>query len=42
MDQWQVLFVLLFWTGPIGVGIFLMALGVYYWGKAQAQGTERK
>lgn len=29
MDQ---AFVLLFWTGPIGIGFFLMGLGVLFWG----------
>ena len=24
----------LFWTGPIGLGIFLMGLGVLFWGIA--------
>jgi hypothetical protein len=22
----------LFWTGPIGIGVFLMGLGVLFWG----------
>jgi hypothetical protein len=25
-------FLALFWTGPIGIGIFLMGLGVLFWG----------
>ena len=25
----------LFWTGPIGVGFFLMGLGVLFWGIGQ-------
>ncbi len=28
MDLW----LSLFWTGPIGVGFFLMGLGVLFWG----------
>jgi len=28
MDMWLVLY----WTGPIGVGFFLMGLGVLFWG----------
>lgn len=28
MDIW----VALFWTGPIGIGIFLAGLGVLFWG----------
>ena len=28
MDLWLALF----WTGPIGIGIFLMGLGVVFWG----------
>jgi hypothetical protein len=26
------LWLALFWTGPIGVGVFLMGLGVLFWG----------
>ncbi len=33
MDMWLVLF----WTGPIGVGFFLMGLGVLFWGIAKMQ-----
>jgi hypothetical protein len=29
------LWLVLFWTGPIGIGIFLMGLGVLFWGIAQ-------
>jgi hypothetical protein len=29
------IFVLLFWSGPIGVGFFLMGLGVLFWGIGQ-------
>jgi len=25
----------LYWTGPVGVGIFLMGLGVLFWGIAK-------
>ncbi len=38
MDLWLALF----WTGPIGLGIFLMGLGVLFWGIAQARKTEQK
>jgi len=34
MDTWLVLFLILFWSGPIGLGFFLMGLGVYYWGRS--------
>ena len=27
----------LFWTGPIGVGVFLMGLGVLFWGISRLQ-----
>jgi hypothetical protein len=40
MDPWLVLFLSLFWCGPIGLGFFLMGVGVYYWGKAQNHKTE--
>lgn len=25
-------FIALFWTGPIGLGVFFMGLGVFLWG----------
>lgn len=37
MDTWLVLFLSLFWAGPIGLGVFLAGLGVYHWGSAQAK-----
>ena len=33
MGDW---FVILYWTGPIGVGFFLMSLGILFWGIGQA------
>jgi len=30
------------WGGPIGLGIMLMGLGVFYWGQAQKAKTEEK
>jgi hypothetical protein len=33
MDLW----LSLFWTGPIGIGIFLAGLGVLFWGISKAQ-----
>jgi hypothetical protein len=36
MDIWLVLFLSICWGGPIGLGIFLCGLGVFYWGKAQS------
>lgn len=32
MNEW--IFVLLFWTGPIGLGIFFLGLGAFYWGRS--------
>lgn len=36
------LWLVLFWTGPIGVGIFLMGLGVLFWGIAKVRKLEKK
>ena len=30
-----VLFLTITWAGPMGLGLFLAGLGVYYWGRAQ-------
>jgi hypothetical protein len=42
MDMWLMLFLILFWSGPIGLGVFLAGLGVYYWGMAQKRASEKK
>jgi len=36
--------IILFWSGPIGVGFFLMGLGVLFWGisKMKAAKKEKK
>jgi hypothetical protein len=31
------LWITLFWTGPIGIGFFLMGLGVLFWGIGQVR-----
>jgi hypothetical protein len=40
------LFVLVFltvtWGGPIGLGIMMAGLGVFYWGQAQKAKAEQK
>jgi hypothetical protein len=28
-----------FWTGPVGVGVFLMGLGVLFWGISKLRRT---
>jgi hypothetical protein len=40
MDLWLALF----WSGPIGIGFFLMGLGVLFWGisKMNASKTDKK
>ncbi len=41
MDMWTVVFLVLFWPGPIGLGIFLACIGVYYWGLAKKKEAEK-
>ena len=36
------LFLILFWTGPIGIGVFLMGLGVLFWGSSKVPKKEKK
>jgi hypothetical protein len=32
----------LYWTGPVGVGVFLAGLGVLLWGISRLQGKEKR
>jgi hypothetical protein len=34
-DDMDMVWLSLFWTGPIGIGIFLTGLGVLFWGIGQ-------
>ncbi|HUU64298.1 MAG TPA: hypothetical protein VMX96_10350 [Dehalococcoidia bacterium] len=36
------LFLLLFWSGPIGIGIFLVLLGTFIWLLAKADETKKR
>ena len=36
------LFLLLFWTGPIGIGIFLALLGTFLWLLAKADEISKR
>ena len=38
MDLWLALF----WTGPIGLGIFLAGLGVLFWGISKVQDKSKE
>ena len=39
MGEW---FTVLFWSGPVGVGIFLMGLGILFWGIGQMAKNSKK
>ena len=41
MDPWPVVFLILFWPGPVGLVIFLAGLGVYYWGRSRYRLSEQ-
>ena len=36
------LYFVLFWTGPVGLGVFLAGLGVLFWGIGQAKKSEQE
>ena len=36
------LWLVLFWTGPIGVGLFLAGLGILFWGIGQVQKRKKE
>ena len=37
MDMWLVFF----WTGPIGIGAFLAGLGVLFWGISRVESVRK-
>jgi hypothetical protein len=37
MEGWLLQFLTMSWGGPIGLGVFLAGLGVFFWGSAQAK-----
>lgn len=39
MDQ---IWLSLFWTGPIGIGVFLAGLGVLLWGLSQDRKSKKE
>jgi len=41
-DDMDNLWLSLFWTGPIGIGIFLMGLGVLFWGIAKVMKSRKE
>ena len=38
MDIWLTLF----WTGPIGIGVFLAGLGVLFWGISKLRDKQQR
>lgn len=36
------LWLALFWTGPIGIGVFLAGLGILFWGISRLQKNYRQ
>lgn len=39
MPEWLIWFLLLFWSGPLGLGVFLAGLGVFFWGQSKVKKT---
>ena len=37
----DMLWLALFWSGPIGIGFFLMGLGVLFWGISKMKQAEK-
>ncbi len=35
------LFPVLWWSGPMGIGVFLMGLGVLFWGISRVEAVRR-
>jgi hypothetical protein len=42
MPEWIVWFGILSWGGPIGLGVLLAGLGVFFWGQGQARMSEKE
>ena len=41
MPAWLVQFMLFSWGSPIGLGILLAGLGVFFWGQGQLKKAEK-
>jgi hypothetical protein len=41
MPEWLFWFLILFWPGPIGLGVFLAGLGVFFWGQSRMRKSEQ-
>jgi len=39
VDEW---FVVFFWSGPIGLGVFFAGLGVLFWGISKSRASDRE
>lgn len=42
MPEWLVWFLILSWAGPMGLGVFLAGLGVFFWGQARMRESQGK
>jgi hypothetical protein len=42
MPEWLIWFLILFWCGPIGLGVFLAGLGIFYWGQSHARKSKQQ
>jgi hypothetical protein len=42
MPEWLFWFLILSWGGPIGLGVLLAGLGVFYWGQGQAKRAQKE
>ena len=40
-QEFVLVFMILSWAGPIGLGIFLAGLGVYYWGRGYHEKSKK-
>ena len=42
MPEWLVWFLIFSWAGPIGLGVMLAGLGVFFWGQGQLKKSQQQ
>ena len=41
MPEWLIWFLIFSWGGPLGLGVFLAGMGVFYWGQSRMKQAQK-